>query len=98
MARATSAPRAMVNGFPLSSASSSASSSACCSMRSASRHRVLPRSEAVIAGQAPPSKAERAASTARSTSSAVPWATSQISSSVAGSTVGNVAPLIDSTH
>src|SRR5512141_1548365 len=55
-------------GLPLSSVASSASSSACARMRSPRRNRMRCRSAGLMRGQAPPSKAARAAATARSTS------------------------------
>jgi hypothetical protein len=64
-------------------------SSACCSMRSPMRCMTLPRSDAVIRRQSEPSssKHRRAARTARSMSSASPWATHPRFSPVAGLSV-----------
>src|ERR1700674_5379491 len=67
-ASGTSATRATAIGLPLSSDSSSASSSVYFEMRSPIRHRILLRSEGVIAGQGPDSNARRAARTAASIS------------------------------
>ena len=69
-----------------------------CWIRSARRNSSRPRSRALIRGQGPCSNASRAARTARSTSSAVPWATSAITSSVAGLMVGKVLPSLAATQ
>src|SRR6185503_11028406 len=83
-------------GLPLSSVSKRASSSACSSTRSPNFHSTRERSMGFIFAHAP-SRAMRAALTARSTSSGPASATVVIGSSVAGFTVVNVAPDAAST-
>src|SRR2546421_9574754 len=83
-ASGTSATRATALGLPLSSDSSSASSSVYFEMRSPTRHTILLRSEAVIAGQGPDSKARRAARTAASISALSPSAARAIVAPFAG--------------
>ena len=84
-------PFAEASGLPLSSDSSSASSSPFALISSASAYISPARfdGETLRSG---PSSAARAAATARSTSSAPAWATSQIGSPVAGSMVAKVRP------
>src|SRR3954468_4187620 len=79
-------------GWPLSSDSRTANSRARSCSRRAIRNRYLPRSAGRIGPQVRVN-ARRAARTARSTSSAVPAATSERTSSVAGLTVLNESPL-----
>ena len=80
-------------------------SSACVFIRSTSRSRIWPRSDARMVRQGP-SKARRAAATARSTSASLPSATVAMTCSVAGLRVlkvrpeadGNVRPSISSSR
>ena len=85
-------------GLPLSSDSSSASSSVYLEIRSPIRHTSLPRSEAVIAGQGPDSKARRAARTARSMSALSPSATRAMVAPVAGFFTSKVFSEAAATH
>src|SRR5437773_3355730 len=66
-------------------------------MRSPSRHRIRWRSAGFMRGHGPESNAARAATTARSASSAPALATAQIGSSVAGFIVVYVSPEAAST-
>ena len=84
-------PLAAASGLPLSSDSSSASSSPLALISSASAYMSPARFEGETL-RSGPSSAARAAATARSTSSAPAWATSQIGSPVAGSIVSKVRP------
>jgi hypothetical protein len=66
--------------------------------RSAERASTPARSSAVMAGQAPSSKAARAAATARSTSASVAPGAWPTTSSVDGDTTGKVPPPAGATQ
>ena len=85
-------------GIPLSRVSSCANSVALSSIMSPTCHNTLARSAGGKSRQTPRSNDLRAASTARSTSSAPASATLASRSPVAGSRVSKVLPLAASTH
>src|SRR5919204_5409288 len=91
-----SSSRAAGSGLPTLVDSSCASSSACSSISSASLSRISARSPGVVSNHS--GQAFFAASTARSTSAAVPRGTSAIASPVAGFSTSIVPPSAASTH
>src|SRR3954452_6603184 len=88
--------REAISGLPTFSDSSCASSSACSSITSAIRCSSSDRSFGVFSDHA--GQAERAAATARSTSSAEQRGTDAITSAVAGAITSIVSPLALSTN